>query len=593
MAENLSKLNSFRAGYRAHLTKTLKRAKNMEKGTPTELDVVSLTNIVEQLVRKKTILTELDGKITALLKDPGEIEQEIFDSEEIQDEIDETKSQISRLIDLSVSGKNLPPSLPSHQEVTIQSIAESPNSKTLGHGSETPSNSSSSSPQLPIPQSITQPLPNVQNTPAASSSSCLPKLNLPTFTGNLLQWFTFWDSFEAAFHCNTTLGGVQKFSYLKAQLVGEASRAIAGFPLTNSNYEQAVKLLKKRFGQPSKIISAHMHALLDIASPTYHLSNLQLFYDTMENHVRGLESLGRSHETYGDLLVPIILGKLPHELRRNLAWEHDNPEWKFQELRESILKEIRILEAGPQLKPTNGPPYSASPTVTSSFHTQTQGNKSYPPRCNKLETPKRCVYCKGPHPSYNCNVITDRRERWAIIKGLGYCFNCLGNHKSSMCQSRYRCHTCKGKHHTSLCLGPNVTTHSSQTTTVSTAPIHSPQNLTGESANHVHASLVPINPAVNLPVNSGQISLLKTAVATVSHNHTHCEANILFDEGAQRSFIIQTLADQLSIPYTESESIALSAFGAHSSSNRQLPVATVKVATAYGEEVPVRVLVVE
>ena len=65
------------------------------------------------------------------------------------------------------------------------------------------------------------------------------------------------------------------------------------------------------------------------------------------------------------------------------------------------------------------------------------------------------------------------------------------------------------------------------------------------------------------------------------------------DEGAQRSFITQTLADQLSIPYTESESIALSAFGAHSSSNRQLPVATVKVVTAYGEKVPVRVLVVE
>ena len=82
-------------------------------------------------------------------------------------------------------------------------------------------------------------------------------------------------------------------------------------------------------------------------------------------------------------------------------------------------------------------------------------------------------------------------------------------------------------------------------------------------------------------------------MATVGHDHTHCEANILFDEGAQRSFITQTLADQLSISHTESDSIALSAFGAHSSSNRQLPVATVKVVTAYDEKVPVRVLVVE
>ena len=94
-------------------------------------------------------------------------------------------------------------------------------------------------------------------------------------------------------------GGVQKFSYLKAQLTGDASRAIAGFPLSNVNYEQAIKLLKERFGQPSKITSAHMQALLDIASPINQLTSLQLFYDTMENHVRGLESLGRSHKSYG------------------------------------------------------------------------------------------------------------------------------------------------------------------------------------------------------------------------------------------------------------------------------------------------------
>ena len=89
----------------------------------------------------------------------------------------------------------------------------------------------------------------------------------------------------------------------------------------------------------------------------------------MENHVRGLESLGRSHESYGDLWVPIILGKLPHEWRKkNLAHEHDSPEWKFQEPRDAIVKEIRILQAGAQL---NGAPYGVSPTITSSFLTQT------------------------------------------------------------------------------------------------------------------------------------------------------------------------------------------------------------------------------
>lgn len=52
--------------------------------------------------------------------------------------------------------------------------------------------------------------------------SRLLKLNFPTFSGNSLPWVIFWDCFEAAVHSNSSLGGVQNFSYLKAQLIGDA-----------------------------------------------------------------------------------------------------------------------------------------------------------------------------------------------------------------------------------------------------------------------------------------------------------------------------------------------------------------------------------
>jgi len=38
----------------------------------------------------------------------------------------------------------------------------------------------------------------------------------------------FWDSFYTTIHTNPNLSGVQKFSYLKAQLEGDAARIIAG-----------------------------------------------------------------------------------------------------------------------------------------------------------------------------------------------------------------------------------------------------------------------------------------------------------------------------------------------------------------------------
>lgn len=40
----------------------------MEEEAPTEIDVVSLNSIIEQLTRKKSIPTGLDEEITALIE---------------------------------------------------------------------------------------------------------------------------------------------------------------------------------------------------------------------------------------------------------------------------------------------------------------------------------------------------------------------------------------------------------------------------------------------------------------------------------------------------------------------------------------------
>lgn len=98
MAENLPKLQASWGGYRSHFTQTLQKADALlTKESPTESDLVSMTNILEQLSRKKNILSDLDKKIATLLKEPNDIAKEIFDSEVIQKEIDETSSQISNL----------------------------------------------------------------------------------------------------------------------------------------------------------------------------------------------------------------------------------------------------------------------------------------------------------------------------------------------------------------------------------------------------------------------------------------------------------------------------------------------------------------
>lgn len=62
-----------------------------------------------------------------------------------------------------------------------------------------------------------------------------------------------------------------------------------------------------------------------------------------------------------------------------------------------------------------------------------------------------CTYCKGPHSSVQCNVVTDVKARLDVAKKERLCFNCLGNHKSAHCTSKNRCRMCHKKHHSSLC----------------------------------------------------------------------------------------------------------------------------------------------
>ena len=181
-----------------------------------------------------------------------------------------------------------------------------------------------------------------------------------------------------------------------------------------------------------------MEALLNPPSPTDHLSSLRVFfYD-----IRGLETLGKKTETYGDILsVPIIPKKLPNGIKRNLARQNGNKEWQLDNLRKAILNEIEILEAD-----------RTALMITNSAVTSNTGDRP---------TKRICLFCKGEHRPTDCDVVTDnlKEKRHSIVRHTKARFNCLNRHSVSKCKSQNRGKVCHQKHYTSPCKNINYLWH--------------------------------------------------------------------------------------------------------------------------------------
>ncbi|GFQ72984.1 retrovirus-related Pol polyprotein from transposon 17.6 [Trichonephila clavata] len=92
----------------------------------------------------------------------------------------------------------------------------------------------------------------------------LPKLTLPTFSGNLHDWITFKDLFKASVHNNSNLSNAQKLQYLKSSLKGDAFRIIQSIAISDSNYLTAWELLEDRYSNKREHVFAHIRRLMSL-----------------------------------------------------------------------------------------------------------------------------------------------------------------------------------------------------------------------------------------------------------------------------------------------------------------------------------------
>ena len=591
--DDIQRLHSKRRGIKGCITKLLAKVEDMisadlegvnSQSVKESRKLVATTTAI-QLRDKHAQIAELDTAIAAKIQTETDLEEEICNADTYLSTLEE---QIAFLTEF-IRKANIPPPSTVSPPLTTMSPPPVPLSTSAA---DTRSDTSGTSLTATTPASVspTSLHTHAHDTAATSHTfqnvSRLPKLSLPTFGGDPLQWRTFWDLFDAAVNSNLSLSGVQKFNYLRAQLHGDGARVIAGFPLTDDNYAHSVTLLKDRFGQSYKLVNAHMEALLNLGKPSNSLSSLQAFYDTIKKHMRALLSLGKSSDTYGSLLTSSILSKLPIETKTHMAREHCNSEWSIDDVMASMLKEIQIFKMSQQY---TGKTISHDTTMltTGSFHTSAYNTtRSHHTHDKQPRREQVCVFCKGDHKPIKCSKVVDPKERLAIVRRESLCYNCLAKHKVTQCHSKFTCRECRKRHHTSLC-------HAFLVTDVPSTPVSTSQPANTVSAPtqqaSTEASLTTMTP---LSAYYTSVCLLKTAIAAVSSETTTDEGNILFDEGAQRSFVTQQLANRLHLQPTHHENISVSSFGAQVSSPRSLEVVTLFVHTLSGSRIPISAVVV-
>ena len=178
-----------------------------------------------------------------------------------------------------------------------------------------------------------------------------------------------------------------------------------------SNYDEAVEILKARFGNKQQIINRHMEILLSLDCVTSHhnIEGLRKLFDTLESNVRSLKALGVPHESYGSLLSSILMNKLPQDFRLVVAREMGDDDWQLGRLL-AIFK--RELEARERAVRTTGKGVQSSPPRSikrdyGTAHTLLSGNSTNGPTC---------TYCRGKHPSGDCSTVTDVLVRKELLK---------------------------------------------------------------------------------------------------------------------------------------------------------------------------------
>ena len=137
----------------------------------------------------------------------------------------------------------------------------------------------------------------------------LPKITLPSFDGDLMNWMSFWSQFSAAVDSNVDLTKLNKLAYLRDAGKGPTTRSLLFSGAERDGmYDEVIALLHERFDRRREVHAIYCKELINIGQVKSTKAELTQFADTLTRTISGLKHTGQYDldSVLTSLLVPSL-----------------------------------------------------------------------------------------------------------------------------------------------------------------------------------------------------------------------------------------------------------------------------------------------
>lgn len=182
---------------------------------------------------------------------------------------------------------------------------------------------------------------------AGFSTTHLPAIDLPPFTGKYEEWEQFRDRFATLIIQNKVLSNFARMHFLVSALKSTALECIRGLSVAVENFEIAWNTLKTRFENKRRLLKRHLSALFDLPVIARESAQERQLLDHVRNTIAALTNLNRLlEELWNDILVYLVVQKLDSITRKawNMRAGDDDEPLLFNDLAKLVATRARALE---------------------------------------------------------------------------------------------------------------------------------------------------------------------------------------------------------------------------------------------------------